>query len=286
MSPKKSDEDRRVAIVGEVPAHLIQLMGEVDGAETVETMKNIRILSRLDIVQAGSPRERKEKHGEGSAIVGSTDMLVAKRDEYFDVVPVMYFDEFIAWRDRNDKGADSKIFEQTLDTNSALAMKCQNKATWKEPYGDVDPNTGRPRFVRSNTHHLTFVCIATSGVMKGQLVVFSMARGNWGAGAGWIGKIRSRQVNGKQAPLFATRWKARLIVRTGKSGDDYYGWEIDQADEPWVTPEELPTMREAHETLKADYKSKTLAVDHTSSDDAEGSEVGTSGADGEKNRRF
>ena len=280
MAPKKSEDDR-VAIVGDVPAHLLQLVGEVDGKETIETMQHHRVLNRLDIVQSMSPLARKEKHKEGSAIVSATDMKVAGFQEFIDVIPVMFFDEFIAWNDRNDKGASSKIHEQTLDMNSQLALKCQDKRTWKEAYGETDPNTGRPRFLRSNTHHLTFVCLCTSGVLQGQVVAFSLARGNWGAGTAWIGKIKSRQVAGKQAPLFATRWKARVIPKNGRGGESYFGWEIEQADSPWATPEEIVVTRELHEQLKAEYKQKALRVDHSASDDEE-----TVAADDGGPRRF
>lgn len=254
--------DNQVARVGEVPSHLLQLMTANPQMSTgLETMKHIRILNRIAVIQSNSPKDKKDKFGESALCVPATDMLLAGKGQAFDFVPVMFFDEFIAWNDRKDV-ASPMIAESTTDRNSQLAQRCQDPKSWAQPYGPDN------KFTRKNNHHLNFLAVVYSGQFKGELVVLSLARSNWKTGEALIGKIRQRKINGTQVPMWATVWSARTVF-TKKDDNEWYKVEINSAEVPWVAAEDLKQMQAIYEELLSSFKANDIAVGHEAAERTE-----------------
>lgn len=269
MATKKPQTDMPVARVGEVaPQFLTQYTG-AQVPDTLETMRHHRILNRVAIVQAMSPREKKEKYGEGSCCIPATETKLAGLDEPFEVVPVMFFDEFIQWAHRDDKEG-AMIRERSLDRASVLAAKCGDPKRWDEPYENG-------KFKARNTHHLNFLAVVYSGELKGTLVVISFARGEYKKGTTWMGAIKQRRVGGFQAPLWSTRWTFKTTPHTNGK-DEWYGFDFEPADKPWIEAEDAEQLKAMHEQLLKDYKDQILEVGHAAAESASESQPDLRGA--------
>lgn len=266
MATKKTSEtDQPVARVGDVPAYMLELVGQGQEDSSLDTMKHHKVLNRLAIIQSNSPREKKDKYGEATLCVPATDMVLARRGESFDVVPVMFFDEYITWADRKDKSGPM-IQAKSMDIAGALAARCSDPARWREPYGDPLPDGSR--MFRRHAHHFNFLCAIYSGENKGQLVVISLAKGSWKDGQTWIGLIRSRKVAGRQAPLYTTVWNVSVTTRQNKDGE-WYVTSIVSAENPWAAEADIPSLKAMHEELKQQYRDSLLAVGHEAAEQVE-----------------
>lgn len=268
MAASKKSSEQGIVRVGDVPPQYLMHLAETDaGSESLETMRHHRVLNRVAVIQSNSPSEKKSKYGEAAAVIPATDTVFCRRDEQVEVVPVMFFDEFVQWGDRKDKEG-RMIRETTLDRASVLAAKAQDRNRWYEPYGD------NGQFKARNCHHLNFVCAVVgpeTHPMRGQIVVLSFSRGEFRVGYGWIGKIQQRRIGARQAPIWTTRWKLSIGHRSNEDGE-WFGVDVDQPDTtPWAAGEDLPVLENMHVTLKQEYKDKALSVGHEAAETVEGS---------------
>src|SRR5688572_7085593 len=252
MSAKKPADAGAVVRVTDVPDYLLQVVKEGAGDSSVETMQHHHVLARLDITQSNSPRDKKEKYGEGAIFIPSTETKLADLRQKVDLVPVMFFDEFLQWGDRNDK-AGPMIRDRSLDHASALAAKCGNAGKWYEKYGD-DGKGGQ--FEARNSHHMNFVCVVYGDhPLKGTIVVLSMHRSAYKKGEALVGAIRARRIAGKQAPMWSTVWSVWSAAKSNDDGE-WYGWDFESSAQPWVAKEDLEAMEGIHEKLKEEYRNQ------------------------------
>lgn len=250
----------------QVPAHLLQLMQQGTVSTGVESMKHIRILNRVAVIQSNSPKEKKDKFGEGAICVPASDMTLARQGQQIDFVPVLFFEEFIAWNDRKDKSG-AMIYDRTTDRESDLAKRCQDPKRWFEYYGPTDVPDDK-KLKRSFRHHLNFLAVIYSGPLKGELVVFSFAKSNWRVGAGMISKIRQRKIQGLQAPMWSTVFSCRTVHVTN-DGNEWYKFDVNNAEVPWVEASDMEAMKLMHEELTASYKASEFSVGHEAAEGVE-----------------
>jgi hypothetical protein len=258
MAKKTNEQDLPVR-VGDVPEALLNLALAGGGDDSLETMRHHRVLNRLALVQGMSKREVKDQFGEGSFVIPAANIKVSGRNETFDIIPVMFFDEFITWSDRNDKSGP-KIRERSLDRSSVLAAKCGDPMRRQEAYGDV-----ATKFKMKHTHHLNFLVVLDSGELKGTLAVLSFSRSEFRTGMAFISAIKLRRLNGSQAPLWATRWTVTTGNRKNEKGE-WYGIDVSPASSPWIDGEMIAPMKAMHEELKREYKEQALVVGHEAAD--------------------
>jgi len=262
MATKKSSDEHAVVRVGDVPASLLAMIEQGKLPDTMETMRHHRILNRVAILQPMSGMEFKKKYGEGSAIIPAADQLLIKTDESFDMVPVMFFDEFVCWADRRDKSGPM-IREKSLDRASILAAKCSDPNRRKEAYGEPLPDG--TRLTMRNTHHLNFLCVVYSGPLKGTQCVVSLNRAEFKKGMSLISAIRMRKIQAGnyqvQAPMWSTVWKVTVGHRTNDKGQ-WYGFDFSPADQPWVDNDDAEPFKSMYDELLKDYKEQLIVVGH------------------------
>lgn len=256
------------SIVGNVPEALLNLVTRGDFKDTsLETMKHHRVLNRMAIVQGQSQREVKAKFGEGAVIIPVAELKLGDKDVEFDAVPVMFFDEFITWNDRNDK-TSPKIRDKSLDRASVIAQKSADPNLRQEAYGEE-----ASKFKMRHTHHLTFLVVIYSGPYKGTLCAMSFSRGEFRKGMAFINAIKMRRINGTQAPLWATNWRFSVGERKNEKGE-WYGFDFENADSPWIAGEDMAQMQTLHSELLKDYKEQAIVVGHEAADLAGDEEAG------------
>lgn len=278
MAPKKNSESDVPVVVGVVPAGLIQMLDQGELGDSLETMKHHRVLNRLAVVQAQSKREVKSKFPPGTVFIPAIETKVIDHGGMFKVVPVMFFDEFLVWNDRDDK-ASPMIQESSLDISSAIAIRAGDPNRRNEKYGQKD--NGKDQYERRYTHHLNFVVIIYDGELKGTTAVMSFSRGEFRHGMQWIAKIKARRISGKNsagvtvsapAPLWSTCWEIRVGDR-GNAKGEWMGFDAEPAENPFVDNEDLMNFKAIHEQLQKEHQDRLLKVGH------EAAETATQGED-------
>lgn len=267
MATKKTN-DLPVTHVGDVPAHMLALVGQ-DQPDSLETMRHHRILNRLAVIQSNSPREKKDKFSEASIAIPAVDLKVCGKDETVLVVPVMFFDEYIQWGDRKDK-TGAMMRERSVSRTSKLAIACDDPQRWRVKYGEEQ------QYVARNCHHLNFLVVIYSGALKGTLAVASFSRSEYKKGTAWMANIQQRRINGRQAPLWSQVWEFKVSPRKNEHGE-WYGIDFANPSEApgWILSEEIDAMRAMHEQLLADYKAQALEVGHEEAETASGGDEPT-----------
>lgn len=253
--------------VGNVPESLLALVGQQGFKDTsLETMKHHRVLNRISLIQGMSAKEMKQKFGEGSLVIPASDVLIAKKGESIDFVPLLFFDQFISWGDRRDKSGP-KIKAKSFDRGSDIAIKAADPVKRREEYGPSQMGQdGKPyRFVMSHTHHLDFLVMIYSGAFKGTMCALSFSRSDWRNGMKFISQIKMRKIGAYQAPLWATVWSLSSGDRKNEKGE-WHGLDVDSANEPWVAEADMAAFQKIHEELYKDYADRAIEVGHEAAD--------------------
>lgn len=258
----RNDEPREIQKVG-MPDYLAKYMEEEN--TSIAGMGKYHVVSRLDVTQLQYPSESRmakllQEYGSGAVVIPQTSTLVAGLGEPFLFVPCFFYEEWIQWRDRRDKGPDKpKVVERTFDPASDVARKAKRKETRTEIYPGGTPD--KP-FTYKFQEHLNFVGFIYAGEHKGAEVGICFSGGEHWAGTTFINQIQERRMpNGKAAHIWSTVWELRTSRRDGQKGA-WYGFDArSHAAQPWVMPDEASVMRNAHLKLREEFQERRLTSD-------------------------
>jgi hypothetical protein len=279
MTSLKKTTDSAVARVGDIPEHMLAMLAEQKEHDSLANMRHHRTLARVAIIQGSTKGELKEKYGEGSLVIVSAEKVLCKVNEFVDLVPVLFFDEYIAWNDRKDK-ISPMIHEKSFEHGSIVASKAGVREKWSEKYGD------KLEFERRYAHHLNFVCaVYGNHELKGVPVTLSYSRGSFKKGRALIDAIKLRRINGMQVPLYGSVFRFMPARERNDKGE----WWVagfknpDPPESPWIASADAPIAKTMHDELLKDYESRDLSVKHEEAEKATGDDPGvdirTTGAD-------
>ena len=165
--------------VGVNPDYLAQY---VEKDNSLDTLREYRVVPRFKIIQATTDTELKKNFGEGSIIIRPGDALICKfeeKPESFDFVPLFFFVEWAMWRDL--KGTGPMILDRSHDPTSELATKSKRADTRKELYPGHEEYQDKDKLYNSYVEHLRFIgVIYGDHPLVGTPVTLSFERGEWG----------------------------------------------------------------------------------------------------------
>lgn len=258
---KRDEHPTEISKVGEDFNYLIPFADDAD--QSTAAMAEHRVLSRIKTVQALTDQALRDQFGIGSLVImPARELLMSARDT-IDFVPLAFFEEFIVWNDRRD--SSGAIVERSMRKDSEVAKRARDPKRWEETYAGGTPD--KP-FKRRWTEHLNFPGLIYSKEHPHFLVpvCLSFSRGEFSTGRQFISKIMLRRVNGRQAPLWATAWKLKVVTRKNDSGS-WYGIDIENADKPFIDQEHVEPFKREHEVLVDQIAKQMVAVDMSESDD-------------------
>jgi hypothetical protein len=271
MSKKsdRNDESSEVARIS-APAYL-QKHAEAD--QSIQDLQAYRILSRITVIQAMSKSEHKAAFGEGAVMLMPDKKVVAKSGESFLFLPLLFFAEFIKWRDRRDLGGGA-VLDRSFDPTSDVAKRAKDPKHRHEVYqGGPSDKPYTYRFVESlNFAGLLLKAGELSEIEAMTPCALSFSKGEYFNGQTFIGEIMKRRIGPGQpvAPLWSQVWRLRTETHRNKAGNEWkgFGYDVD-VERPWVTEEEAPKFLELHQQLAADFKRKRVMVDQADLDESE-----------------
>jgi hypothetical protein len=227
-----------VAEPQEAPAWLQKK--EPQGIEEIGKYQN---MLRLKIIQSQTDPQLQELYEVGTVILRPDNILVAKFGESFDVIPLVFWPEWVKWCDAND--TEGGIFEDTSrDPNSEIAKRARNPKTWFEPYPKASGHQDEWRYRYAT--HLNFVVQVQSGDAAGLGTIITFAKGGYPDGAKLSGYLSRRNT-----PIWSNRIKLTSERRVNKQKQLHYQLSFGPADEPFIKEEMAGKLQAEHESLAA-----------------------------------
>ncbi len=238
---KQSEERLKstaVTVGRDAPSYLAKF---AENDHSTDNIQEYRVLNRVKLIQAMTSSDLKRDFGEGTAILVPVRELVVPNNESFLFVPLMFWPEFIKWRDLNDKSGPA-IIARSTDKAGEIAMKARDAEKRVEHYGDKD------KFKYRYCEHLNF-----AGLIYGDNtpVAISFSRGEFFTGRNFCTMIGMRKVGTTKAPLWMQVWQIKPTLRN-RNGYSWWGLEPSNPEEgisPWIREEEVPLMQELHKEL-------------------------------------
>lgn len=265
---KKDISTNITKITPNIPDYMV-----ADQGAGLDALKQYVIPPRIKIVQKQASQNLLDKFGVGDVILapmGSTIVEMPRDPKgkviegtkvQFDIVPLFFYPEWIAWNPLETKGSEPAIRYRTNDPTDPIVVKARNPKLRFEPYpGD---KTGK-MFIR-NVEHLNYIVVLHGHPLGTTPCVLSFSRGESFAGANFAGLLKMRA-----SAIYGGRYTCVVNHRIRQLGD-WYGIDVVNPEEnPWVTEEEYAKFRELHNEFQTLYKESRLRVAHDEDDGVDG----------------
>lgn len=256
---KQSEERLKstaVTVGQDAPSYLAKFAADDHSTDSIQ---EYRVLNRVKVIQAMTSPDLKRDFGEGTAVLIPVRQLVVPTGGSFLFVPLMFWPEFIKWRDINDKGG-SAIIARSTDKAGEIAVKSRDAEKRLEVYPD------NPKFKYRYVEHLNF-----AGLIYGENtpVAVSFSRGEFFTGRNFCTMIGMRKIGQNKAPLWMQVWQMKTAMRN-RNGYSWWGLEPTNPAEgisPWIQEDEIPLMQALYKELYDQYGKNNLGVDLSDADD-------------------
>ena len=209
--------------------------------EGVETVAEFQTTPRIAIVQAMSQPERKELVGEGGVAIMPDGVAVAKKDEEFVVIPLVFWPTWEVHSDINDTSSPF-VMESTSDANSQIARLSKGRDTRNESYGEG--------FSKKYLECLNFVVRIESGPATGELGTLTFSGGEHYTGSKLCGLLKRRSCS-----IYANRIALSTAMRQ-RNNKSWWGFDIANPEDGAVVSD-----KETYDTLAEIHKGLARMVD-------------------------
>lgn len=245
-----------------MPAHIVE--DKESAVEGTENLARYIRPPRVKVCQSNRTGTLKS-FPEGSVILTPANILVAKNDEPFYFVPILFFPEYLTLNPWSLKASLPYVRARTLDDMSDIAKKARDKDLRK---ADVCPESKDGKDMLTHVESLTFLCVIIGQPL---MVAMSFQRGEWKTGSQLASQIAMRG-----APIYSQVYQGKVSKEQRHNDQgDWYGIDIsapsgDNAPSPWVqSPEEFAKLRDMHRKHKKDLQDQLIQIDHDYDDDTE-----------------
>jgi len=197
------------------------------------------ILSPVNAMIAEIPRNNRGKPIEGARTS-------------FQVVPILFYPEYLTWNPIELKGSEPAIRYRTVDPNDPIVVKARNPQLRKEPHPVY------PEFNIRHVEHLNFVVILYDHPLGSEPAILSFSRGEWKSGSKFASLIKMRK-----ASIYACIFDAVVGFRPGQLGD-WWGLDMCNPEEgsPWVDKELYEKLKKIHVEFTEYYKEQRLQASY------------------------
>lgn len=172
----------------------------------------------------------------------------------FQIVPVLFYPEWLTWNPIELKGVQPAIVYRTMDPNDPVAAKARNAKLRTEPH----PTS--PQYNIRHVEHLNFLVILYKHSLGPEPAILSFSRSAWKYGSKFANLIKMRH-----ASLFGCVFDVVLAQRRNDQGD-WWGFDVCNPENgsPWVEKDEYEVFKDLHtkldeskEKLRAQYETVT-----------------------------
>ena len=260
---KKDVSQEIVKITPELQLPEYMVDEEVQG---LELLGNYIIPPFLKIVQKQASEELLQTFSAGDVILSPLNAMVAEMPRndkgkvveggraIFQIVPILFYPEWLVWNPIELKGAESAIRGRTLDPNDPIAAKARNVSL------RLEPHPTRPDLKIRYIEHLNFIVILYKHGLGREPAILSFSRGEWKSGSKFASLIKMRH-----APIYGCIFDVSVGpgMRHNDKGD-WYGFDVANPEEngPWVNGDEFTIFKELHTTFSDYHREKKIQAQY------------------------
>lgn len=215
----------------------------------LETVRATVTLGRIKVLQAQTDPDLVKQFGIGSVIVRPDNVLVAKFEEPFVVVPLFRWDSWAKWSDANDKTPGAGLLAETFNANDEIAVKARNMATRVEPY-PTDP-----RMSYRYRANINFAVRIDTGEAAGIVAALTFTSGGYTVGVRLNNYLARRNVH-----LFANRIELASGQRINANKQTWQQLDFGTPEQAFVTKEQVHVLHEAHDNLAKAFAAKLVSI--------------------------
>ncbi len=257
----KKDHSKDITKVN--PAQQLPEYMEDEEVLGLEILKQYIIPPFIKIVQKQASDELLQYFSAGDVILSPANAMIAEMPRNskgkviegsrstFQIVPILFYPEWLTWNPIELKGSEPAILYRTMDPNDPVVAKARSPQLRKEPHPT------NPEFSIRHVEHLNFVVILYEHGLGAEPAVLSFSRSEWKSGSKFAGLIRMRH-----APIYGCVFDAVVSMRHNQKGD-WYGFDMcNPEDSPWVHEKEYKDFKELHEKFNKYHKERKLQAQY------------------------
>lgn len=215
----------------------------------LDVVKNTVTLGRVKVLQAQTDPDLVRQFGVGSVIIRPDNVLVAKFEQPFVVIPLFRWDSWAKWSDANDKTQGAGLLAETFNANDEVAIKARNMATRVEPY----PND--PRMFFKYRANINFAVKIDGGEASGIIAALTFSGGGYNVGVRLNNYLARRNVH-----IYANRIELQAGQRVNASKQTWTQLDFGTPSQPFIGKDRVHAMHEAHQSIAEAFAAKTVSV--------------------------
>ncbi len=229
----------------------------------LEALTDFIVPPFIKIVQKQSGEEILQYFSAGDVILTPANALIAEMPRnkkgrivegarsMFQVVPILFYPEWLTWNPVELKGAEPAIVYRTMDPNDPVAAKARNAKL------RIEKHPTSPQYNVRHVEHLNFLVILYKHALGPEPAILSFSRSGWKHGSKFANLIKMRH-----ASLFGCIFDVVLAPRHNDKGD-WWGFDVTNPEDesPWVKKDEYEVFKDLHikldeskEKLRAQYE--------------------------------
>lgn len=230
----------------------------------LELLKQFIVPPFIKIIQKSAGEELLKSFSAGDVILSPANAMIAEmpRDNRgkliegghasFQVVPILFYPEWLTWNPIELKGSEPAIRYRTLDENDPIVAKSRSAQLRKEAHP-----THAEMFIR-HVEHLNFLVILHSHALGSEPAILSFSRGEWRSGCKFASLIKMRK-----APIYGCIFDAVVSLRHGAKGD-WFGFDMANPEEggPWVEKDAYASLKVIHEEFVQYHKDQRVRAQY------------------------
>lgn len=256
-------KDVSKAITKVDPAQVIPKFMADEEIVGLEALTEFIVPPFIKIVQKQSGEELLQYFSTGDVILTPANAMISEMPRnkkgrivegarsMFQIVPVLFYPEWLTWNPIELKGTTPAIAYRTMDPNDPVAAKARNANLRSEPH----PTS--PKLNIRHVEHLNFLVVLYKHPLGPEPAILSFSRSGWKYGSKFANLIKMRR-----ASLFGCIFDVVLAPRHNDKGD-WWGFDVTnpESGSSWVKKDEYEVFKELHiklneskEKLRAQYE--------------------------------
>lgn len=237
----------------------------------LELLKEFIVPPFIKIIQKSAGDELLQHFSAGDVILSPANAVIAEMPRTnkghivegsrsaFQIVPILFYPEWLTWNPIDLKGSEPAIRYRTLDPDDPVVAKSRS------PILRIEQHPTQPEYKIRHVEHLNFLVMLYNHPLGEEPAIMSFSRGEWKSGSKFANLIKMRR-----APIYGCVFDAVVGLRHGQKGE-WFGFDMCNPEEgsPWVEKEGYDTLKTIHEQFVEYHKERRIRAQHevTSLDD-------------------
>lgn len=225
---------------------------EFEGPKGTEELSQIMVPSRLKILQPIIQDETlRADFAPGDCLIVPENLMIANEGSpAIAFTPVVFYREWCIWNPLKMQGQLDFIRDRSMDPQSEIAKRAS------DPNGREEPCPENPKETLRYMAHLNFLCVLHIEEAPPLPVLMTFVSAEYKKGQRFANLIIARN-----DPIYSGVYEFTIGPRQNESGN-WWGFDINNAAEPYVNAEQFELFKGLHEDLARKVKEGDVMADY------------------------